>query len=84
MGDEDLSGKNEWHLSTGGWLAIVVLAGLLAWSLWYAAHGWTALGDTQISTTGWVFLALGTIVTLVVGGGLMALLFYSSRKNFDR
>jgi len=29
-------------------------------------------------------LVLGTVVTLLVGGGLMALLFYSSRKNYDR
>jgi hypothetical protein len=84
MADENSSGKGEPRLSTGGWLAIVVLAGLLVWSLWYAAHAWSALGDTQISTAGWIFLALGATVTLAVGGGLMALLFYSSRKNFDR
>src|SRR5258707_14296125 len=58
MADENSSGKGEPRLSTGGWLAIVVLAGLLVWSLWwYAAHAWSALGDTQISTAGWIFLA---------------------------
>lgn len=72
------------HLSAGGWVAIIVLLGLLAWALWYATHAWGALGNTQISVAGWIFLGLGAVITLLVGGGLMALLFYSSRKNFDR
>ena len=72
------------RLGAGGWVAIIVLLGLLVWALWYASHAWGALGNTQISAAGWIFLALGALITLVVGGGLMALLFYSSRKNFDR
>jgi hypothetical protein len=32
---------------------------------------------------GWAFLGLGVILTIVLGGGLMALLFYSSRKGKD-
>jgi len=30
------------------------------------------------------FLICGIVVTFAVGAGLMALVFYSSRKNFDR
>jgi uncharacterized membrane protein len=82
MGNE--APDHESRLSTGGWLAIIVLAGLLAWAFWYSVNAWSALGNTQISTTGWIFLVLGVAVTLIVGGGLMTLLFYSSRKNFDR
>jgi hypothetical protein len=32
---------------------------------------------------GWFFMIVGGIVTLAVGGGLMALIFYSSRKGRD-
>lgn len=74
----------ETRLSRGGWLAIIVLAALLGWAIWYAAHTWGALAGVGISTAGWVMLVLGVVVTLVIGGGLMALLFYSSRKNYDR
>jgi hypothetical protein len=70
--------------TAGGWFAIAVLLGFLAWAGWYAVHAWSALGDTQISGAGWTFLLLGTAVTLLVGGGLMALLFYSSRRHYDR
>jgi hypothetical protein len=71
-------------ISTGGWIAIAVLAVMLAWAVWYAIRGWGALSGVGISPFGWVMLALGVIVTTLVGGGLMALLFYSSRKNFDQ
>ena len=32
---------------------------------------------------GWLMLDLGVFFTLLVGGGLMALVFYSSREGFD-
>jgi len=72
------------RLTRGGWIAIIVLAGLLAWALWYAIRGWGELSGVDIGATGWVMLILGSVITLLVGGGLMALLFYSSRKNYDR
>jgi hypothetical protein len=34
-------------------------------------------------TTGYVALALGVVFSLLVGCGLMALLFYSSRHGYD-
>lgn len=72
------------RLSRGGWLAIIVLAAFLGWAIWYTVHTWGALSGVGISTMGWVMLGLGVVLTLIVGGGLMALLFYSSRKNYDR
>ncbi len=71
-------------LTVGGWIALAVLAGFLAWAGWYAVHTWMALSGVGISPLGWIFLALGVFFTIVVGAGLMALLFYSSRKNYDR
>jgi hypothetical protein len=75
---------NAAHLSTGGWLALVVMLGFLAGSIWYATTAWSALGASQMSTFGWFALIAGSLITIAVGGGLMALLFYSSRNNYDR
>jgi hypothetical protein len=58
-------------------------AGFLGWAIWYAIHAWGMLSGVGISRTGWVFLVLGVVVTIIVGSGLMALLFYSSRKGRD-
>jgi hypothetical protein len=37
-----------------------------------------------MSTAGYVAMALGIIVTLGLGTGLMALVFYSNREGHDR
>lgn len=67
-----------------GWIAIIILIGLLIASVAYAVYAWGRMGNTQISTFGWFMLGLGVFFTLSVGVGLMGLVFYSSRKNFDR
>ena len=72
------------RLSVAGWLTIIILVALLAASLWYAAGIWRALGATPISGFGWTFMVLGVVVTIALGAGLMALVFYSSRHDMDR
>jgi hypothetical protein len=72
------------RLTRAGWFAVVVLAGLLVWAVWYAARGWDALAGVHVSVMGWVFIVLGVLATLALGGGLMALVFYSSRHDYDR
>ena len=67
-----------------GWLALAVLVILLGGSLWYAIHAWTELAGVSMSPAGWFFLILGVLVTFVLGAGLMALVFYSSRHDYDR
>ena len=67
----------------GGWLAIAAMALILGMSIWFMFYGWT-LTDAQISTHGYIALGLGIVVTSLVGGGLMALLFWSNRKGYDR
>jgi hypothetical protein len=64
-------------------IAILVLVGLLAWAVWYAVGAWTAMGGAPMSRLGWVFMILGVVVTFLVGAGLMALVFYSSRHDMD-
>jgi ABC-type multidrug transport system permease subunit len=70
-------------LGTAGWIAIAALVVLLIGAIFYAIHSWNAVAGTSIPPIGWLFMALGTIFTLLLGGGLMALLFYSSRKGKD-
>jgi len=46
--------------------------------------GWDAPeGGTAMSTTGWIAMVFGILVTLALGAGLMALMFYSNRHGRD-
>jgi hypothetical protein len=74
----------ERKLGPWGWFAIVVLSGFLVAAIVYAIHAWNALDGVGISPLGWMFLVMGVVFTILVGGGLMALLFYSSRHNYDQ
>ena len=76
--------KNSAKLGPAGWIALIVLAGLLAAAVWYAVNVWTAMAGVRISRLGWIFLTLGAAVTFALGAGLMALVFYSSRHDMDR
>ena len=40
-------------------------------------------GDVTMPLWGWLMMGLGIVFTLLVGGGLMALIFYSNRAGFD-
>ena len=71
-------------LSVAGWIAILVLLGLFFVSLWYAIRVWTSMAGVHMSGWGWLFLVLGVVVTIALGAGLMGLVFYSSRHDFDR
>jgi formate hydrogenlyase subunit 3/multisubunit Na+/H+ antiporter MnhD subunit len=68
----------------GKTLATLALLGLLGAAIWVAVVGWT-LGDEPVEVTGhgYAAMALGILFSLVVGCGLMALIFYSSRTGHD-
>jgi hypothetical protein len=72
------------RLGVAGWLAIIVLLGFLAAAIAYAVHSWEAMSGVGISPLGWLFMGLGVFFTIAVGGGLMALVFYSSRHDYDQ
>ena len=50
----------------------------MGWPLWVGI-GWRR----GHAGGGWLMMGLGIFFTLLVGGGLMALVFYSSRAGFD-
>ena len=57
-----------------GLLALAVVTGVVAWA---------DLGVVEISLIGWLAMAGGVLLSLLVGGGLMALVFYSARSGHD-
>ena len=64
-------------------LVIIVLLAFLAGAVFVAHYGWVSAGDVVMPPWGWLMLGLGVFFTILVGGGLMALVFYSSRAGFD-
>lgn len=62
---------------------IIALLALLAGALWFAASAWIALQGPAMPAEGYVALGFGILFSLVVGCGLMALMFYSSRHGYD-
>ena len=70
-------------LGAAGWLAIVAMGVLLGAAIWFMFYGWN-LTDAEISTQGYIALTLGIVFSMVVGGGLMTLVFWSNRRGYDR
>ena len=64
-------------------LTILVLLVFLAGAVWVGHYGWVSAGDVVMPAWGWWMMGLGIFFTLIVGGGLMALVFYSSRAGYD-
>jgi hypothetical protein len=67
-----------------GAIALVVpLVAILAASGWYAARAWVSIEGPGMPANGYIAMTLGVVFSLVVGCGLMALLFYSNRHGYD-
>ncbi len=66
-------------------LWLVPLFALLAVSLWFAGTAWSHFDASEIDIPFYGYLAIGggVVMSLLVGGGLMALVFYSSRHGYD-
>jgi len=63
-------------------LLILVLGGLLALTLYLFFSDWDRL-DWHMSLNGWIAMSLGIVLSLALGGGLMALTFFSARRGYD-
>ena len=70
-------------LSLGRIALLVVLTALLLLTGHWATSVWNASGDAVMDKHGWIALGLGTFFSLLVGCGLMALMFFSSRSGHD-
>lgn len=64
------------------WTGIAVLLALLIGAVYVGYVGWN-LTDVAMPWTGYVAMALGIFFSLLLGAGLMALMFYSSRHGYD-
>jgi len=62
---------------------LIVLLGLLALTIGVALWAWHEIGDVSISGHGLIALGLGALLTSLLGAGLMALMFFSSRRGYD-
>ena len=79
-GEPTPTGPREGRLAR--WLVIAVLCAMLLGAIAFGYFGWFST-DTKVPEAGYAALALGVVFSLVVGVGLMALVFYSSRKGYD-
>src|SRR4029078_6280910 len=76
------------HLSSedeavmGKYIAIGSLLVLLAFVLWVVYQQWI-LVVVDIPAGGWAAIILGGGLSLAVGFGLMALMYYSEREGYD-
>ena len=62
---------------------LVPLFALLLAAFWYAGRPWLHLAGNEIPLYGWVAIGGGVFFSLLVGIGLMALIFYSHRHGYD-
>jgi hypothetical protein len=61
----------------------VVLVAMLGFVVWGFFAAWKLSGPVKMSIHGYVALGLAGGVTLLLGGGLMWLAFYSANKGWD-
>jgi hypothetical protein len=62
-------------------LTIFVLLGILVGAVWVGHYGWESAGDVVMPAWGWLMMGLGIFFTVLVGVGLMALVFYSTMRR---
>ena len=71
----------EWHMRSA--LSVVLLVALLAATAGVAFWMWSEIGQVAIGRHGGIALGLGAVLTFALGAGLMALMFFSSRRGYD-
>jgi len=70
-------------INIGTIVVVAVLIAIMIGALWFAASAWTAVSGPPMPPVGYAAMILGVVLSLAVGCGLMALLFYSSRHGYD-
>lgn len=67
----------------GSYAIIAILLGLFVYTIVIADRAWTFAGEADVSAAGYIAMVFGVLFSLIVGIGLMGLLFYSSRAGYD-
>ena len=80
---ESQSGGPRKRLGRGGWLTAAILGGLFGVAVWFAFRGWTSVPN-EVNAGGYAIMAIGLVFLALLGGGLMALMFWSHKKGYDR
>jgi hypothetical protein len=62
---------------------IIALLALLALAVWFAVDTWNTTAGSPMPLIGWLALAGGAFFSLLIGCGLMALMYYSHRHGHD-
>ena len=69
-------------VAMGKWYVIVPLLAVLVAALWFAGSAWIEFAG-DIPLYGYFAIIGGVFFSLLIGGGLMALAFYSDRAGYD-
>ena len=64
-------------------LLIVFASSILIVITFFAIDLWLKMSDVEISDNGMMAIFIGAFFTILLGSGLMALTFFSSRYGFD-
>jgi hypothetical protein len=56
---------------------------ILAASVWWAVSLWMSVEGPPMPLSGHIAMWVGIVFSLVIGCGLMALMFFSSRHGYD-
>jgi hypothetical protein len=59
------------------WVLLLAAAGSVALHLWFE------IGEVSLGFHGWLALGLGVGFSLILGVGLMMLVFHSARRGYD-
>jgi hypothetical protein len=71
------------RLGLGSWIILIALVSLLVAACVVGYFGWRLADGVDVPIAGYVAMVVGVVASLAVGFGLMALIFYSSRKGYD-
>ena len=71
------------RLTVGQIVLLTVLMLILILTAMWAVYVWNASSDAPMDKHGWIALGLGTFFSLLIGCGLMALMFFSSHSGHD-
>lgn len=64
-------------------LIILALFALLAAAVWFAGAAWERFDSDAMPVYGNFVIAGSILFSLLIGGGLMALVYYSNRHGYD-